>query len=67
MSTELLNQLPVSAAHHAPPAVAPDPEFDARWAAWIARGRAHDRRVRRFVTWAFGLSMGAAIVYAFLR
>jgi hypothetical protein len=67
MGTELLNQLPVSAAHHAPPAVAPDPEFDARWAAWIARGRAHDRRVRRFVTWAFGLSMAAAIVYAFLR
>ncbi len=50
-----------------PPAVAPDRDFDPRWAAWIARGRARDRRVRRFVTWAFGLSMGAAIVYAFLR
>jgi hypothetical protein len=66
MGTELLNQLPVSAAYHAPPAVAPDPDFDTRWAAWIARGRVHDRRVRRSVTWAFGLSMGAAIVYAFL-
>ena len=36
MGTELLNQLPVSAAHHAQLAVAPDPEFDTRWAAWIA-------------------------------
>jgi hypothetical protein len=24
-----------------------DPDFDARWAAWLARGAAHDRAVRR--------------------
>jgi hypothetical protein len=24
-----------------------DPDFDARWAAWLARGVAHDRAVRR--------------------
>jgi hypothetical protein len=67
MGTELLNQLPVSAAYPAPPAVALDPDFDTRWAAWVARGRVHDRPLRRFVTWASVLSMGAAIVYAFLR
>ncbi len=28
-----------------------DPDFDARWAAWLARGAAHDRVVRqRFIT-----------------
>jgi hypothetical protein len=26
---------------------APDPDFDARWAAWLARGEAHDATVRR--------------------
>jgi hypothetical protein len=61
------NQPPVSVAYHAAQAVTPDASFDTRWAAWIARGRAHERRVRRrFVTWAFVLAMGAAIVYAFL-
>src|SRR5262245_23585622 len=25
----------------------PDPDFDARWAAWLTRGAAHDRAVRR--------------------
>jgi hypothetical protein len=24
----------------------PDPDFDARWAAWLARGAAHDRALR---------------------
>jgi len=24
----------------------PDPDFDARWAAWLARGAANDRAVR---------------------
>ena len=29
----------------------PDPDFDARWAAWLARGAAHDRALRqRLVT-----------------
>jgi len=25
----------------------PDPDFDARWAVWFARGAAHDRALRR--------------------
>jgi hypothetical protein len=24
----------------------PDPDFDTRWAAWLARGAAHDRALR---------------------
>jgi hypothetical protein len=67
-NTELPTPLPVSAAYHAALAVAPDADFDTRWAAWVERGRAHEQRVRRrFVVWAGVLTMGAAIVYAFVR
>jgi hypothetical protein len=49
-------------------AVAPDADFDARWAAWLARGRAHEQRGRRrLVIWAGALTIGAAVAYAFLR
>jgi hypothetical protein len=27
--------------------ISPDPDFEVRWAAWKARGAAHDRAVRR--------------------
>jgi hypothetical protein len=67
-STELLNQWPASAAYHAAPTVAPDSGFDTRWAAWVARGRVHEQRVRRrFVTWVSVLAIAAAIAYAFLK
>jgi hypothetical protein len=50
------------------PAVTPDAGFDARWAAWVDRGRVHERRARRrFVAWAGVLAGGIAIVYAFIR
>jgi hypothetical protein len=68
VSHESLTQLPVSAASHTTPAVAVDANFDIRWAGWIARGRAHERQLRRrLVVWTAVLAMGAAIVYAFLR
>ena len=58
----------VRAANHAAVAVAFDSDFDARWAAWVARGRVHEQRVRRkFVLCASALAMGAAVLYAFLR
>ena len=38
-----------------------DPAFEARWAAWIARGAAHDRAVRRRVRFAAPLAAIAAI------
>jgi hypothetical protein len=48
--------------------VAPDADFDMRWAAWAARGRAHEQRVRnRLVVFGGVLTVGGAIVYAFLR
>jgi hypothetical protein len=68
ISSEALTQLPVSAAYHAAPLVAPDADFDTRWAAWVERGRVHEQRVRRrFVVWAGALTMGAAVLYALLR
>ena len=42
-------------------------DFDTRSAAWVARGRVHDRRVRRrFVVSAAVIAIGGAIAFAFL-
>jgi hypothetical protein len=60
-------QIPLNAADHPVATIALDTDFDARWAAWIARGRVHEQRVRRrFVVWASVVATGAAIAYAFL-
>lgn len=68
LSSERLTQLPGNTAYHTAPAVALDADFDTRWAAWVARGRVHEQRVRRnFAVWAGVLAMGAAVVYTFLR
>jgi hypothetical protein len=49
------------------PLVAVDANFDTRWAAWIARGEVHDRRVRRrFVASAAVIAIGAAIALTYL-
>lgn len=65
---EVLVPLPVSSTYQAAPAVIPDAGFDARWAAWMERGHAHDRRAqRRLVVWASLITTGAAVVYALLR
>lgn len=39
-----------------------DPAFEARWAAWIARGAAHDRAVQRRVRLAAPVATIAAIL-----
>lgn len=45
----------------------PDPEFDARWAAWLARGAAHDRAARhRLVLLAPAAVVLALFVYVWL-
>jgi hypothetical protein len=68
ISSEPLTHLPESAPFHVASAVAPDADFDARWATWVARGRVHEQRMRRrFVIWAAAVAMGITIVYAFLR
>jgi hypothetical protein len=68
MINEPVVPLAVSVSDHVATATAPGADFDIRWAAWVARGRVHDQRVRRrLVVSASVLAMGAAIVYAFLR
>jgi hypothetical protein len=70
---ETLCEAPISRpeAYHRVPPVAPGAGFDARWAAWLERGRLHDRRVReRLVVSGAVLAMagvGVAIVYALAR
>jgi hypothetical protein len=39
-----------------------DVDFDARWAAWLARGAAHDRAVRRRVVIVLPAAIAVAIV-----
>ncbi len=52
---------------HAAQTGACDPAFEARWAAWIARGLVHEQRARRrFAVWAGALAVGAAVGYLFL-
>jgi hypothetical protein len=55
-----------------PPAIVPEAvttSFDERWAAWLARGAAHDRLVRRKITIAAPiLVVVVAVLYAlFIR
>ena len=52
---------------HRAPLVALDGDFETRWAAWVARGTLHDRRVRRrFVVSAAVMATVGAIMLAFL-
>jgi hypothetical protein len=68
ISNEGLAPFPVSTANHAAPVVEPATEFDARWAAWVGRGRVHERLARRkFVLWAGVLATAAAAAYTFLH
>jgi len=51
--------------------MAPDADLDARWAAWRARGLAHERAVRRKLTLVAGVAViiatAVAIAYTLLR
>jgi hypothetical protein len=50
------------------PAVVRDTELDIRWAAWVARGRVHEQRVRRrFLIWAPVIAVAGAIALVLLR
>ena len=56
---------------HSAVAIAPDADFEARWAAWRTRGLAHERAVRRKLTLVTGVAgivaTAAAIAYTLLR
>jgi hypothetical protein len=63
-SNEPLARLPVDDTYHVAPAVALDADFEARWAAWVARGHAHEEIVRRKLgIFAAVLVIAAAILY----
>jgi hypothetical protein len=53
-----------------PPAIVPEAvtsSFDERWAAWLARGAAHDRAVRRRIAIAAPiLAVVVAVLYVLL-
>lgn len=66
-----VNALPVStqnlSPHDAAIPGAGTPSFEERWAAWLARGAAHDRRVRRRMMLAAPmLAIVAAVLYVLL-
>ena len=65
---EPLAQPPVSGGYQAASAVALDPDFDLRWAAWVARGQVHEQLVRRKLLMLGGvLAIAGGIVYTFIR
>jgi hypothetical protein len=43
-----------------------DPEFDARWSAWIARGAEHDRRIRRRLAFVLPIAVAVATTAAYV-
>ncbi len=57
---------PADVTASASAAVGPLPGFDERWAAWQAKGDAHDRRVRRKLIFAARILIivAAVAVYA---
>jgi len=64
---EPVAEVPSTSAFDGTSFVAVDADFETRWAAWVARGQVHDRRVRRrFVVSAAVIAIGAAIALAFL-
>ena len=65
-SNEPLARFPVAEAdtYQVAPAVALEADFDFRWAAWVARGHAHQEVVRRKLgIFAGVLVIAAAILY----
>ncbi len=60
-------EVPGGATSGGAPLVAVDQNFETRWAAWVARGQVHDRRVRRrFLVSAVVIAIAGAIAFAFL-
>ena len=66
VTTETVAELQSTAAFQSGPLVAVNGDFETRWAAWVARGLVHERRVRRrFVVSAAVIAIGCAIAFAF--
>ena len=61
-------QTPPVAAHEvltSTPIGEPAASFDERWAAWIAKGAAHDRAVRRRMAIALPILIAVAAILAY--
>lgn len=56
MSTESTAPSPPATGGYSRVAGAPSSDFEGRWAAWRARGAAHDRAVRRKAMFAASLA-----------
>ena len=44
----------------------PDHDFDARWAAWLARGAEHDRRLRRRLAVVLPIAVAVVMTVAYV-
>jgi hypothetical protein len=44
----------------------PDPDVDVRWAAWLARGAEHDRKIRRRFAFVLPIIAAVAVAVAFV-
>ena len=59
--------LPIAAPETPTSTPTPEPSFDERWAAWQAKGAAHDRAVRRRMVIAAPIAIiVAVIIYSLL-
>ena len=71
LPNESSSAVPLTTGGHSAVAIAPDADFEARWAAWRTRGLAHERAVRRKLTFVAGVAgivaTAVAIAYALLR
>ena len=69
--TESTAPIPVNTGGYSAVAIAPDTDFEVRWAAGQARGVAHERAVRRTLilvaSLAGTLATAAAIAYTLLH
>jgi hypothetical protein len=67
-SIPTLAPLPLAATPDGGPAILLDPEFEARWTKWVARGHTHEGVVRRKAVMLGGvLAVVAAVAYVLTR
>ena len=69
--TESTAPIPVGTGGYSAVAIAPDTDFEVRWAAWRTQGVAHERAVRRKLILVAGLAgtlaTAVAIAYTLLH
>ena len=67
-SIRSLSALSVADTDHAAGTVPLDADFDARWAAWVMRGHAHEQLVqRKLLVLAGSVVTALVLLYAFMH